>query len=799
MTYWGIDRQDRSGAHGDRSGITLASRVWFISHFLLASAAGILGVAGQAATPPGAERDTAAAAGGGEDIIVTARRRDELLTNVPASITAYSSDFIKKQNIQSFTDYATRIPNLTFQYGQGSDFSAAGFSGGRVTTIRGVAGANTTAYYINDTPIPASVSPQTLGLERIEILKGPQGTLFGASSMGGNLRFITRKPSLSQDSYIAQVQAGATKQGGADLNGSAYADVVLVPDRLGLNAVVELRQESGFITRRFPDGSGNLVSKDGQGENKILSGSVNVRMRFSDTLEATVGAMGQISDMHGFAAAYVPLPAYRPVSYTLDRDRDVQEYSKDRWGLGSLVLNYSGAGFNIVSSTSYFTRYVKEKEDGTEGQNASIEAPFDLGGFGVDLGDPAFYNIDDVDERRFTHETRLSFDDGAILPGISGVVGVFYQKQKLTVETPQVHVAEMAALPEIFGTDYVIALRKPTHEKNLAAFGELYVKLAPKLTATFGARVYDIKQDVDAWFSYGIYSPPGGSPRPAAHNSQSGVVPKAVLSYEIGDKGNIYASAAKGFRVGGTQRVPDFCSNDLEALGLTQADVATYKPDTLWSYELGAKSRLANGRLNASAAIFQIDWSNIQQTVLMPVCGFAFQTNAGKARIRGGEFEVSGQPFDGVPLSIQIGFGYTDGVLRDPGLTDQAPNTRLTQVPKFTGTVSGYYEQPISESISWFAAADYSYTGAIKITNGSGGFLSRQPFNMVNANVGMRFGQSQLMVYGKNLLNKHLNLGDLYPIGLDRLEVLPDGTSQRLPRAAVSRPLQVGVQYRVSF
>ena len=789
----GIERGDEAGRH---------FRGWlgldrFMSRILLAGTAGLLIPAGQASgASSGQSADTSQSVETTQEIIVSARRRDEVLTNVPASVTAYSSDFIKKQNIQSFADYATRIPNLTFQYGQGSDFSAAGFSGGRVTIIRGVAGANTTAYYINDTPIPASVSPLTLGLERIEILKGPQGTLFGASSMGGNLRFITRQPSLSDNSYIAQAQAGATRRGkGADLAASTYADVVLVPDQLGINASVEARRDSGFITRTFPDESGNLISKDGQGENKTLAGSINIRMRFSDSLEATVGGIGQISDMRGFAAAYVPLPVYKPVSYTLDRARDVQEYSKDRWALASFVLNYSGDGFGILSSTSYFSRHVNEKEDGTEGQNSSIEAPEDEGGFGVDLGEAIFYNIDRAKERRFTQETRLTFDDGAILPAVSGVIGVFYQNQRTSVETPQISVPELAARPDIFPTDYVIALDKITHERNIAAFGELYVKFASKLTLTLGARVYDIKQRVDPWVSYGIYSPPGGSPRPGATNKQSGVVPKAVLSYEIGDHGNVYASASKGFRPGGTQRVPDFCANDLAEFGRTQEEVATYKPDTLWSYEVGAKSRLANGRLSASAAAFQIDWSGIQQTVLMPVCGFAFQLNAGKARIRGGEFELSGRPFAGVPLSIQLGLGYSDAILRDPGLIDQAPNSRLTQVPKFTGTASAYYEQPISGSISWFAAADYSYTGSVKITDGRGGFLRRQPFDMVNADIGLRFGNSQIMLFGKNLLDKRLNLGDLYPIGLDRL----DENGERLPRAAVSRPLQVGVQYRASF
>lgn len=773
----------------DRSADRVAIRR-YVSRLLLATTAGLLMPVAHA-SDEAPQNDDSRSVETSPDIIVSARRRDEVLTNVPASVTAYSSDFIQKQNIQSFADYATRVPNLTFQYGQGSDFSAAGFSGGRVTIIRGVAGANTTAYYINDTPIPASVSPLTLGLERIEILKGPQGTLFGASSMGGNLRFITRQPSLSDNSYIAQAQAGVTRRGdGADLAGAVYADIALVPDRLGINASVEARRDSGFITRTFPDGSGNLVSKDGQGEIQTLAGSINVRMRVSDALEATISGTGQIANMDGFAAAYVPLPDYRPVSYTLDRARDVQEYSDDKWGLASLVLNYSNGGIGIVSSTSYFTRNVDELEDSTEGQNTSLEAPVEEFGFGVDLGDPPFFNIDYVNERRFTQEVRLTFDDGTILPGISGVVGVFYQNQRLSVETPRISVPELAARPDIFGADYVIALKKITHERNVAAFGELYATLAPKLNLTLGARVYDIKQRTDPWFSFGIYAPPGGSPRPGGTNTQSGVVPKAVLSYEIGDRGNIYASASKGFRPGGTQRVPDFCAADLALIGRTQEGVATYKPDTLWSYEVGAKSRLANGRLSASIAAFQIDWSSIQQTVLMPVCGFAFQLNGGKARIRGGEFELSGRPFAGVPLSIQLGFGYTDAIVRDPGDTDLLPNSRLMQVPKFTGTASAYYEQPLSGSTSFFVAGDYSYTGAVQTPSGR-----RQPFNMVNANVGLKFGNSQIMVFGKNLLDKRLNMGDLYPIGLDRI----DDDGQRLPRAAVSRPLQVGIQYRVDF
>lgn len=725
-----------------------------------------------------------------EEIVVSARRKDEQLTTVPASITAYSSDFLQKQNIRSFVDYATRIPNLTFQYGQGADLL---WSGGRETTVRGVAGSGTTAYYINDTPVPSSVSPQTLNLERIEVLKGPQGTLFGASSMGGNVRFITQQPSLQDLTGTLQVQAGRTRDGGADFDGNAQGNFVLVPDRIALDAAFGYSRESGFIMRRFPDASGAPIERGEQGRVDNFTGSLTIRARLSDSLEATIMGMAQTLDLDGFPAAHVPLPGYKPVSYTVDRDRDVQEYSKDRWSIGSVALNYSGVGFSVVSSTSFFARRIEEKEDDTEGDNLFLETDV-----GVDLGDPALFTVSDARQKRFTQEIRLAFDEGTLLPRVSGIVGAFYQHTSGNAVAPGIHVQEM----EDAGLEPAYLSNSSLHssEDNAALFGEVYYEILPKLTATVGLRHYWIEQTADPSTDTGFVYGPEGSFNPGRRNSQSGLVPKAVLSYEVGDSGNIYASVAKGFRVGGSQsRLPDICSADLANLGVDADEYLEYESDTLWSYEIGAKSRLADGSLSASAAAFQIDWSDIQQTAWLPTCALSFVANAGKARIRGGEVELTGRPVADVPLSVQVGVGYTEGVLLDPGLLAQAPNSPLGQVPEWTGTISGYYETPIDEGISVFVAADYSYTDSVAVPDGSGGFLERQPFNLVNGNIGISFGRSQLLIYGKNLLDKRLNFGDQPSSGFERQIALDDGTYQRLPRAVVSRPRQLGVQYQVSF
>jgi len=732
------------------------------------------------------------------EILVTARRKEESLTEVPASITAYSADFLKKQNIQSFTDYATKIPNLTFQYGQGTDFSSVGFVGGRQTTVRGVAGANTTAYYINDTPVPASISPQVLNLDRIEVLKGPQGTLFGASSMGGNLRFITRDPSFTNNSYTAQVQGGGTKGGGFDFDGNARAEVVLVPDRVSLNIAGGYLRESGFITRApSPTAPVSFAPKDGQGRNDAYSASATLRVKLTDSLEASLSGIGQISNLHGFPAAYVPLPGYKPVSYTLLRDRDVQEYSKDKWGLGSLVLKYSGDGFSVVSSTSFFARRTKELEDSTEGNNYYIENFYEVAPdtFGVNVGHPALPTVNISKDRRFTSENRLSFDEGTLLPHLSGIVGVFHQHRYTNFIQPAITISELEGLrPD---APYIVNQAYPNHENNTAIFGELYYEVVPKLTVTVGLRKYWISQKADSTLAQGFLNDPGGNFYPARSTKQTGIVPKFVVSYALPNDGTIYASAAKGFRVGGSQgRLPNFCATDLALLGRTLDDTQQFKSDTLWSYEIGAKGQFANRRISVSTAAFQIDWSNIQQQVLVGgQCNFSFIANAGKARIRGAELEVSGKPISDVPLSIQLGLGYTQGILKDPGLIQQEPNTRLVQIPKWTASISGNYEHPLTDSVSLIASADYSYTSSVKVANSAGGFLTRQPFNIVNATLGVSFGKSQLLVYGKNLLDKRLNMGDLYSSGFERT----DENGDRLPRAAVSRPRQIGVQYRVSF
>jgi outer membrane receptor protein involved in Fe transport len=518
-----------------------------------------------------------------------------------------------------------------------------------------------------------------------------------------------------------------------------------------------------------------------------------LRAAITDRLEASVSALGQTSELDGWPAAYVPLPGYLPLSYTLDRDRDVQEYTKDRWGLGALVLKYNGDALSIISSTSYFNRRVEEQADSTEGADSFLRDAF-----GVDLGSPPIAVINLTRTGQFTQETRLAFDKGAIVPGLSGVFGVFYQRENVSRHSPD---NDIPALREsgLYEPGYLGAYTSHGLETQTALFGEVYYEVVPELTVSLGLRQYWIRQSVDEYPVSGLIVG-GDALVPAIRNKDSGAVPKAVVSYEIGDRGTLYASAAKGFRVGGAQQeLPDICDQDLTDLGFSRNDTRSFKPDNLWSYEVGAKNNFSDGSIAVSAAAFQIDWNQIQQKVVLPACTFSFIGNAGKARIRGVELELSGRPIADVPLTLQMGIGYSHGVLVDPGLIPQPANTRLVQVPEWTPSISAYYEVPISNSARLFAAADYGYTSSVKVADGQRNFVTRQPFNIINGNIGVRFGATEIRAYVRNLLDKRLNYGDLIGAGFERQELLSDGTYQRYPEAAVSRPRQIGVQVRMQF
>ena len=738
-------------------------------------------------SPPGQPQQTSDALG---EVVVSARRQNENALNVPESITAIGAGTIAELDIQTFDDYALKVPNLSFSYGIGG----LGYGGSRSIAIRGIGGtAGTTALYIDDTPVPETVDPQVVDIARIEVLKGPQGTLFGQGSLGGNVRLISNQPNFQEDLDKVVMQGGYTNRGAsADYRLTMVQNIVLSPDTLALRLVAFGSHDAGYVTRSYPsiDYPGSREEQNNQGELYSYGGSISALLKISDAFSADLRILAQRDDSIGLPTVYAPLPAFVPTSvYTLNRSADVQEGFTDTYFLPSLELKYAGAGWSLISSTSYFGRDTANVEDGTEGDRQLLQQSF---------GAPASVAVDgdpwssDVGDARAQEEVRVSFDE---VHHLSGVVGTRYAWDR--TRTVYSSTAGGLAASGLFPTDLLWYSYGTADTKDASVFGESYYKIS-QLESTFGLRKYWLEQSADN-YANGLLDG-GPATTDGLKSSANGINPRFAVSYKPTEETLIYTEAAKGYRQGGPN-VPliSLCDLGLQQLGLTSKDLSEYKPDTVWNYEVGGKAQV--GQLSVNAAVFQMNWSQIQQALTIPVCYSGVTTNAGAARNRGAEFEMSGVALPG--LEVRVGLGYDDDRITKSGYSGQPSGARVFEVPNFTGSVALTYSRPLSARYEGYVSGDDSYTGSstsIAALSSAGDQLTapplvRRPYNVVNARLGVRWDKMELGFYAKNVFNSIANLGDINAISIIYKE--PNGLP--LPRVALLPPFQLGLMFKYGY
>jgi len=783
-----------------------------------AAAAALMLLALGRTAPAAAQEQKEQAAESGEEvttIIVSARKREESIAEVPTSITAFTAATIKDYNVQSFTDYATKTPDLSFTYGGGP----TGFADARTVAIRGITGQNlfgtagATGFYIDDTPVPGSLDPRVVDLASIEVLKGPQGTLYGESSLGGNVRLITRQPDLNNTGFGYMVDAGITSGGGSpDGGGNLVTNITLVPGTAALRVVLFANHDAGYLTRTWPVdpvGSGGggdpfaTVPRGSSGDQGAVSsggGSIALLVKPSDALDIKVRLLYQDSKDHGFPATFAPLSAdgtsFTAPQYTLARAFDVQPYATDTWTLPSLDIKYSGSGWSFVWANSYFYRHTYDVEDSSYGTQQILAGPFYL----LSGVPPQPYLwIGDRHHDQFSSEARFSWDP---VNNVSGTVGVFYSNThtRFTIpETDSIGLDQPGSTACEFGgpcvspawpNEEIWTQTNPGTEEDKSIFGEVYWKFAPQWTLTLGGRQYWLDQTTD--YTADGFLNGGPSPSDPQSNSQSGFNPKVALAWQVSDSTMAYASASKGFRAGGAQANFPGCS-----LPSLSVDAITHiRSDTLWTYELGAKAQLPG--MLISGAAYDIEWTDVQQQVAL-ACGFYAQVNGNHARVRGAELEASGRL--GLPgLQFRLGLGYEDTDMTDPGnlaLFGVLPGTRIAGVPDFTGNAGLVYTQSLGADSQGFVSADYSYQGnAISLLVGGGGIEpTRAGFSLVNLRFGVDRGDIEYSLNIHNLFNAKPNLGDIGYIGYAQLSA----TGGVIPQVATLLPLTVTLQLSKSF
>jgi iron complex outermembrane recepter protein len=733
-----------------------------------------------------------------QEVIVTAERRSENLQQVPMSITAIDSTQLEQRNIVSFIDYGTTVPNLAFGY------SGVGYANGRTISIRGVAGANTTGFYLDDTPLPDTIDPRIVDIDRIEVLRGPQGTLYGARSEGGTVRLITRQPDV--DDFSGRVHAGVSDTWNTvepNYYGDGAINIPLIKDRLALRIVGLYDSEAGFFRREFPTDppfGTTLQTVKNVADSEVSGTSISLAWKASDELTITPRFMYQQNIYNGFPYSdhtnyEVPAPTVAPTNLDLDPNNfvqkrlyDVKEGGHDRWTLESLTANYHTDYGDFVWSTSYFARDLLETEDASDYNYQIFEAPFETP---ITQGTRV---------HQFVQELRFA---SHLQGALQYVVGLYYESS--TGEPAYDPPAIAPGLNTYFGgtptmpaeglnplnPDEVTAYYDHTHETEPAAYGELYYQATQKLKLVAGARVYQNKNTSSSW-QEGIVD---GGPRitdPPETVTQSGVNPKAEIDYQATPDKMVYASASKGFRPGGiSPSVPLAfgCGDSLASLGVTVEEARRYQSDSLWSYEVGEKSSWLDQRLTLNASAFYIDWSNLQQNILLS-CGFGYVGNVGAAKSEGFELEGRTKPF--ASLDLSGGVGYQHAVITDANVTSpQKPGDPIYQVPDWTANIAVTHTLPLTQGLNLVSNLTYGYVGHSYSANNNPFVPRIRPaYGLLDSRFAFEFSKYEVALFGKNLQNTHANLSDSASIAAEVVG---------RPRIVTNQPRTIGIDFVARF
>jgi iron complex outermembrane receptor protein len=729
-----------------------------------------------------------------EEVLVTATKRVESLQEVGMSVTAISETELQSMGVDSYLDFAVRIPNL------GTAFQSDGRFDANSPSLRGVFGsgdkssAATTGFYIDDVPVTSALQPRVLDLERIEVLRGPQGSLYGARSMGGTIRLITQQPSLDESYGAVHTSLSMVEDGDENYTVDGNFNLPLIKDTLALRVAGYYGSLSGIYDRvydptwtNYQTGEEVLGTTPEFGKNENVDdedywgGQVFLKWMVTDNFSVTPKFMYQKIEADG-----MPFADIDPDNMQTPRFFDSEEPGEDEWWIASVVFNWALSHGEITSTTAYYERTTEEAEE---------EHTFLDFIYGADIGIP-ITPIESVltttsDYENFSHETRYTSNfDGPW----NFTLGVFYADNKFTRGyPPALQVGVNDALNEAAGAqldivpgDLIFVTDQPEDVEELAIYGEITWEVTDRLALTAGGRWYDTEVDFRS-VSDGFAN--GGPSEFAGNQSENGFNPKVMASMDVTDDVNVYASAAKGFRIGGVngQLSPTLCGEELDRVGLNPDDLRTYDSDELWSYEAGIKSTLANNRVSLNAAVFFIDWSDALQVQRL-ACGFQVDANIGDVESTGFEVEMSAAPIEG--LTLQLGVGYTDTEVKDaagfPGYLD---GDELHGVPDWTGTGSVEYVFPAFGEWDGRVRADGNYYGESTSFN-NGTVVERDSWEALNLRAGVMNDSWDITLFADNVSDERANLADNRSIAAE--------TPGR-PRIVTNRPRTIGLEARYRF
>jgi iron complex outermembrane recepter protein len=690
----------------------------------VAVAAMIGGTAAQPASAQQAPSSSASANDELQEIVVTAGRRAELLSNVGVAITAVTGPELENLSASSLEDYMSRVPGLSFQ--------SYGTPGYGVIEIRGISpqsSGTTVATYVDDVPFGGSgavsqnawFSPDIdpADLERVEVLKGPQGTLYGSSSLGGVIKYVTKTPSLTTTEVSTTEELNDTNGGVAGTKVRASASTPIVENQMAIRVSGYYEYDGGYIDDIQLGGSDvNRAERSGVRATLFYEPIDDLKIRLSASVQNSHANGYDITDDAGLnfqpLYGYYQQKRYTPEGYRRHMELDSAEISWDT-DIGSLI-----------SATSY-SRY-----DSRATNDLTMDAPYYPGL--ISTTNPAG-GVGQYGDEQKTEELRFNSKKLANL--VEFVSGVFYQHASAGALTGYYNYDTTGqAIP----ADFLGGGANTGTLDEYAAFGDVTVYVLPQLDITGGYRWSDIQQTQYTDIAGLLYGYPGTVDiYPVIHFGQVNKTYLGGIRWHITDEVMVYGRAATGYRPGGTRAVlPDAPPGFGD----------TYNSDAIHSYEAGVKVRALGGRLTLSTDVYQINWTNIQTIVYIGV--FNTNGNAGTAKSKGAEFEMSYIPLDGVTVGANS--AYTDArFTATSALANVTAGERLYFVPTWTRTLYVDYNLPFLSAAKPQIGADYIFRSSQNDDTG----ITLPGYNTFNAHAAVQFNNQSLRLYVKNLTGEH--------------------------------------------
>jgi iron complex outermembrane receptor protein len=752
-----------------------------------------------------------------EEIVVTAEKRESTIETTSISITAVSgADIIDR----GFTDLASLMQTVP-----GVSIRTSG-PGMTEFEMRGVAsnGGNspTVGFYFDDTSLTAPaatnegkivISPDLYDLNRVEVLRGPQGTLYGSGSMGGTIKVVPNAPNPELFEASGEVKFADTDHGGFDHGENAMVNLPFWGDKAAIRIVGSYSYDAGWIDRvviapgQFPLPTGLVYASPTSSyytvRGNVLAAPIATEYHDVNDVEKTairLAAVLKPIDGLTITPSYfyqklrsggLPYIDSNPGTDAFYQPFDTPESYRDEFRLEALSVKYHTDAFEINSATAYWSRHEPLQQDTAESWTTALLPP--TTGLGLTGYGPGGGNLGQswAEENNQSHQTTEELRVSSVGDTrFKWLIGYFYSD----FESPWniIFPSQSGASNPLIGTDNLFSYYTPFKILQQSVFGELTYNITEPFSVTVGARRYHYDSSVNLDQYGGITPTVVGS----SEQKSQGVTPKVTLSYQFDKDLLVYATAAKGYRPGGgTGPVPtsgpESCEGQLQteynSHGGFVAGPVSFNSDSIWSYELGEKWRSSDNRVTVNAAGYFESWIGVQQVNPLS-CGYVYTANAGDAHVYGGELEANAIVVHDLEASANV--SYSHSTLTSTNLVDSpfAAGTEIQQVPKWTGTLALSYRHEMTDELAIIARGESTYVGT---RTDATFYINNLPsYDLTNLRAGVDGGRWSAVLFINNVADKRALLNN----------ITQDANNlATYNRVAVSQPRTAGIDLNYKF